>query len=73
MTGKEAYEILVKYSGGEDSLLMVSEMIHIVGVDKTVEAIKKQLSNSGKHPDGKFYEWMKQGFEYMKSLQENKN
>lgn len=64
MTDKEAYELLVKY-GGEKSISMAKEMIHIAGIEKAIEntiwAYEKQYKNT----DQDFKDWIRQAYTYM--------
>ena len=61
MTDKEAYELLVKYSG-EKGLVMQREMLRNVGIDKTMKSILQNYKV--KVPD-EFKIWMKQGLTYL--------
>ena len=63
MTDKEAYELMVKYAGPQ-GVKMLTEMIHLVGVKKTVENIIKVWS--GEMPED-FKAWMFQGAKYIKA------
>jgi hypothetical protein len=65
MTDKEAYELLLKYCGGEKGLLMIKEMIHVAGIETaTNNMIIVYEQNLGKIPD-EFKQWIYQGFKYV--------
>lgn len=65
MTDKEAYELLVKYSGGEQGLLKTKELVHVLGINEAVEMMAKVYKNAGKPLPPDFKEWMRQAFTYM--------
>jgi hypothetical protein len=73
MTDKEAYDLFVKYSGGEKGILMVREMIHLVGVSKAVENMVVSYSKSGQIINGDFKEWMTQAFTYLQDQMQKPN
>jgi hypothetical protein len=64
MTDKEAYELLLKYSG-EKEIVLIKEMIHVAGIDKAVEntiwAYEKLHFKVGQD----FKDWMRQAFTYI--------
>lgn len=64
MTDKEAYELLVKY-GGEQSILLIKEMIHVAGIDKALENTEKAASNQGKPMSDDMKAWMRQAYTYL--------
>lgn len=64
MSDKEAYELLVKYSG-KKGLIQLSEMIRHIGVERTAEIILKQYKQQV--PD-EFKEWMLQGLTYLSKM-----
>lgn len=68
MSDKEAYELLVKYSGGEQGLLKTKELVHALGIDGAVSMMADVYKNAGKPLPLDFKEWMRQAFTYMSSL-----
>lgn len=74
MTDQEAFELLVKYSGGEVGLSKIKAMILLVGVDKTVSNIIGVGKN--KHKKGwndEFSNWIKQSVLYLEQKMETEN
>ena len=70
MTDKEAYELLVKYSG-EKGLIQQREMIRQIGVEETAKLILSQFKQ--KVPDD-FKVWLMQGMNYLsKTMSTNLN
>lgn len=64
MTDKEAYELLVKY-GGEKSIVMIKEMIHVAGVEKALENTIWAYERQYKKVNQDFKDWMRQAFNYL--------
>lgn len=64
MTDKEAYELLVKYSG-EQGIVMIKEMIHEVGIDKALENINKVYVSHGQPINNDIKWWIRQAFKYI--------
>lgn len=64
MTDKEAYELLVKY-GGEKSISMIKEMIHVAGIDKAIENTVWAYEKNHKKVDQDFKDWIRQAFNYL--------
>lgn len=69
MSDKEAYELLVKYSGGEHTLTMIREMIHIAGIEIAVKNTLIAMSNQkkGKVIPEDFAAWVYQSFRYIQN------
>lgn len=67
MSNEEAYELLIKYLGGEKGVMMIREMIHHVGVDEAVENMIETYHDLKQKPTEEFKQWMKQAFEFMKN------
>lgn len=64
MTDKEAYELLVKYSG-EKGIVLIKEMIHIGGIDMALKNMEQAYESSGQKIKGDFKQWMRQAFTYL--------
>lgn len=65
MTDLEAYELLVKYCGGEIGIIRIREMIHLVGVDKAVDNMCKTYAKNNNEISDDFRQWMQQSFDYL--------
>lgn len=71
MTNKEAYELLVKY-GGEPSISMIKEMIHIAGIDVALKNTERAAANQGKPLNDDMKAWMRQAYTYLlESINQN--
>jgi hypothetical protein len=64
MTDKEAYDLLVKYSG-EKGISLVKEMIHVAGIDKALENIEWAYKKNGQQITEEYRQWMRQAFNYL--------
>lgn len=64
MTDKEAYELLVKH-GGEKSISMIKEMIHVAGIEKALENTIWAYERQHKKVNQDFKDWMRQAFNYL--------
>lgn len=69
MTDKEAYELLVKYAG-EKGIVLIKEMIHVAGIDKTLENIEWSYRKNGHKINQEFKDWQRQAFEYLSTKTE---
>lgn len=67
MTDLEAYEIMLKYSGGEKTMLMVRDMIHSVGIDAAVKNMGIAMIEAGQEVPKEYQKWMKQAFRHIQS------
>lgn len=63
MTDREAYELMCKYSGDE-GLVKISEMVHLIGVDMTVIKLAETYSEKGIDLPEEFINWMRQAILY---------
>jgi len=72
MTDREAYELLVKYSG-EKGIVLIKEMIHVAGIDKALENMEWAYKKNGKEINQEFKDWMRQAFEYLVKSTESSN
>ena len=69
MTDKEAFELLLKYCGGEKGLTMIKNMIHLVGLHGAVSNMEKLYEKEhGKMPTD-FKDWVYQSFRYLQQNQ----
>lgn len=64
MTGKEAYELMVKYSG-EEGLFMLREMVHNIGIEGTIVVIQNQYEKKGGVLSDEFKDWIRLSLNYM--------
>lgn len=64
MTDKEAYELLVKY-GGEKSISLIKEMIHVAGIEKAIENSIWAFEKKKFKVDEDFKDWLRQAFTYL--------
>ena len=65
MSDKEAYELLLKYCGGEKGLAMIREMILVAGVEVAIKNTIDVLYE--KHPTAPqdFHGWIRQSYNYI--------
>jgi hypothetical protein len=69
MTDTEAYELLLKYCGGEKGLIMIKDMIHMVGVEGTVNNILRAYGTQYKNEMSEdFKEWVAQSLRHVQKL-----
>lgn len=63
MEDREAYELMCKYSGDE-GLIKISEMVHLIGVEGAVKALCETYSEKGVELPEEFIAWMRQAISY---------
>jgi hypothetical protein len=72
MTDKQAYELFYKWSGGEKGIAMLSEMIHIAGIDKAAANIEWAYKKDRQEEmPVEFKKWLQQVVRYQQSKNES--
>jgi putative IMPACT (imprinted ancient) family translation regulator len=72
MTNRECFELMVEY-GGEKSITMVKEMIHMAGIEAAYQSMVAVYENNLKTPlKDEFKNFLRQGIAYI-SEQTNSN
>jgi hypothetical protein len=73
MTDLEAYELLLKYAGDEKTLSEIRYMLHVQGIEKTIELFANSyLVRRKKYLPDDFKEWVRQSLTYLNNKNETK-
>lgn len=64
MTDKEAFDLLLKY-GGEKSIILIKDMIHVAGADVAIKNIKLVYQKRHGEISSDLSAWIEQGVRHI--------
>jgi hypothetical protein len=67
ITNKEAYQLMVKYSG-DNGISILKTLVQAIGIENTADLITESYTEKGVNVPEEFKDWMRQGLNYLTTL-----
>jgi hypothetical protein len=67
ITNKEAYQLMVKYSG-DNGISILKTLVQAIGIENTTDLITESYTEKGVNVPEEFKDWMRQGLNYLTTL-----